>query len=610
MLYTLSKFFQKGVRSQILFLIITTLTSITIFSLIFIALTPDTPFWESLWIISTRMLDPGTFSGDEPSFIRWVTYPATIFGILIMSTLIGILSASLTDHLIQLRRGIGKIDEDNYTLIIGWDYRVFHIIEELCEANLNQNQFTIVILANKDKIEMDEEISVHLNVPKKFKIITRRIDPMVVSTYRIIDPQKARAVILLTPIEEEEFIISKYLLVLNKLLTNKSVPVIFEVKNKAQLEFLKPLISENSFPIDRASFYSKTITQTSLQSGLSNVFSELFSFRGNELYLISGNDYQGKIYGDILLRFKNASLIGVRRNNETVLNPDHSFTIIDSDQLIVVMDDDEPLDLLDQMEMTPIVTNHHLSDLIQFSVKKIMILGWNSLGIEILSELGKYVKEKISIEITSQEEINYSEIENRINPLIDIHWNKKTHYQRVVLESLNLNEYDKIIILSSDRLSPEEADSVTISTLLHTREIIERENQTNLISQIRVEKNVTLLEDDDLFEFIVSDSLVSGLIAQIAENSQLFDAQMDLLDEAGAEIYALDLKMLENILPKEFSVLQAYTIARDLGGSMIGYQSVGEGEYSTDKVTTIINPSKSSQNSLSIADKLLVVCDG
>ena len=611
MLYSINRFFQKGIKSQIILLLTLTLVNIAFFSLLFVTVQPGTSFWESLWIVSTRMLDPGTFSDDNPSIIRWVTYPVTITGILLLSTLIGILSASFTDQLIQLRRGIGRINEDKFTLIIGWDYKIFHLINELIEANSNQKLLTIVILADKDKIEMDEEILLNLNIPRKVKIITRRIDPLSARSYRLINIRKATSIIIVSSAFDNRFLVSKCLLLLRKIMPDQNVPIIFEVNSNDHEELIQPLLSSNTFLLNRESFYSKTMTHTILQNGMSSVFSELFSFQGNELYTYPAQNYAGKSYGDVMLLLENASLIGVIREGNTTLNPDHKLLFNKEDQLVVVMNDDDPIQHTKRTQASHIdVSGYSLSTMIKFDVTNVLILGWNSLAAEILKELSEYVTTKIHITIIGENVPPISELELIFkNKFIHITVLRKQHYKNTNIRPLDFKAFEKIVILSLDDISPEESDTITISTIIQVRSLLQSNHSPQLISQLLIEKNAALIEEDVSLEFIVNDSLVSGMISQIAEDSKLYDALLDLLDEEDAEIYTIHISALLKKYSQGISIEQAYTLIGELGGSMIGYQSEGKG-HANQKIHTVLNPKKTSEKLLFGDDKLIVVCDG
>ena len=130
-------------------------------------------FIESVWQSLMRTLDSGTMGGDNGWGFRIIAFVVTLGGIFIISTLIGVLGSGIEEKLEQLRKGKSFVIEQNHTLILGWSSKVFTIISELVIANENQKNPRIVILADKDKVEMEDEIREKLEKLGNTKIIWR-----------------------------------------------------------------------------------------------------------------------------------------------------------------------------------------------------------------------------------------------------------------------------------------------------------------------------------------------------------------------------------------------------------------------------------------------------
>ncbi len=111
-------------------------------------------FIEAFWQSLMRSLDPGTLAGDTGWSYRLLMLIITLGGIFIVSLLISVLSSGLQSKLDELRKGRSFVVEENHTLILGWSSRIFLIISELVIANENQKNPRVVILADKDKVEM------------------------------------------------------------------------------------------------------------------------------------------------------------------------------------------------------------------------------------------------------------------------------------------------------------------------------------------------------------------------------------------------------------------------------------------------------------------------
>ena len=92
-----------------------------------------------------------------------------------------------------------------------------------------------------------------------------------------------------------------------------------------------------------------------------------------------------------------------------------------------------------------------------------------------------------------------------------------------MLDSLDIPAYNHVIILCySDSSSLQQADARTLITLLHLRDIAERCGQHfSIVSEMLDVRNRNLAEVTRADDFIVSDRLVSLMLAQISENRQL-----------------------------------------------------------------------------------------
>jgi hypothetical protein len=106
-----------------------------------------------------RTLDSGTMGGDTGWAFRWVMLFVTLGGIFVVSALIGVLSSGLEGKLDELRKGRSRVIEKDHTIILNWSASIFDIISELTIANLSRKNPRIVIMANMDKVEMEDEIA-------------------------------------------------------------------------------------------------------------------------------------------------------------------------------------------------------------------------------------------------------------------------------------------------------------------------------------------------------------------------------------------------------------------------------------------------------------------
>src|ERR687898_3473412 len=111
-------------------------------------------FFETLWLDLMRTIDPGNGGGDRGSWPYLISMLAvTAGGILVFSTLIGVIFAGIDEKLADLRKGRSFVVEQGHTVIYGWSPEVFSIVAELVTANESRGGPRVPLLAGEEKGE-------------------------------------------------------------------------------------------------------------------------------------------------------------------------------------------------------------------------------------------------------------------------------------------------------------------------------------------------------------------------------------------------------------------------------------------------------------------------
>ena len=166
---------------------------------------------------------------------------------------------------------------------------------------------------------------------------------------------------------------------------------------------------------------------------------------------------------------------------------------------------------------------------------------------------------------------------------------------RATIDSLGVEDFDHIIVLCySDILDASRADARTLVTLLHLRDIASRlDRDFSIVSEMLDLRDRALAEVARADDFIVSDRLISLMIAQVAESKHLNAVFSDLLDPAGSEIYlkpAGDYVALGVELPFA-AVLES---ARRRNEIAFGYRIAAQSGDAAAAYGVAVNPAKSS----------------
>ncbi len=577
----------------------------------------EVTFGEAAWMSLMRTLDAGTMGGDTGPGFRVVMLLVTLGGIFIVSTLIGILSNGLESRIEQLRKGRSVVLESDHTLILGWTPQIFTVISELVLANENRkNGAVIVILAGQDKVEMEDAIKERLPHTRNTRVICRSGNPIDLNDLEIVSPHTARSIIILAEGDDSDTHVIKSVLAVtnNPNRRNKAYHIVTQLNDSKNLNVIEMLAVQDIVqPILATDVIARVVAQTSRQSGLSTVYTELMNFDGDEIYFTQEPNLSGKTYGEALLAFEACAVMGIRTVNGMVeMNPPMNTRIQSGDQIFAIAEDDDRIKLSNLSRIPldeSLILKHGRSS--KPRPERTLILGWNRSGGNIIRQLDYYVPKGSQLTVVS----DIQDLENQIRSDIGKLANQKLSVQegdirdRDLLEKLEVTEYDHVIVLAYNHLAPQEADAITLVTLLHLRNIVERDQTPfSIVSEMLDLRNRELAEAAKVDDFIVSNHLISLMLAQLSENAELMHIFENMFNPEGAEIY---LKPIREYVATGQPV-NFYTVteaAKRRGETAIGYRLMNESRTIEKSYGVHTNPKKSERVIFAPEDKLIVISE-
>ncbi len=304
-------------------------------------------FVEAAWESLMRTLDPGTMGGDTGWGFRFVMLGVTVGGIFIVSALIGVLSTGISGKLDELRKGRSFVIEKNHTLILGWSEKIFPIISEIVIANENQKNPSIVILAPRDKVEMEDEVRTKISVLKNTRIICRNGDPIDLDDLKIVNPDEARSILILAGTESDPdiHVIKTILAIINNPVRKEDkYHIVAEVNDRRNKEVAEMIGKDEITLIHSDDLIARVTAQTCRQSGLSIVYDELLGFAGDETYFQHEPRLEGKTFKYALHAYEDSSVIGMRFADGTIkINPPMDTVFGAKDKVIAISEDDDTI---------------------------------------------------------------------------------------------------------------------------------------------------------------------------------------------------------------------------------------------------------------------------
>lgn len=571
-------------------------------------------FVEALWVSLMRTLDPGNLNGDNGWAFRAVMVTVTVVGLLIVSTLIGIVNAGISQTLENMRKGRSFVSEKDHILVLGWSPMIFSLLSKLALARGKHERMAIVILADKDKIEMEDEIRSKVPHDSKVRIVVRSGSVIDRNDIEIVNPHKARTIVVMAQENDVHDTHSiKTIMALMKSHHRKSEKyhIVVEVRDRENLDVLDLIGKEEITTIVNNELFSKIMVQTSLQSGLSEVYNELLDFNDLETGFEAAGELTGLTYEQCITRFEEGAVIGILKDGgvpET--NPPGNQELTPTDRLIVISRRQRGI-----KKAKPLVNKAAFSTLHEYKKipQKTLLLGWNDKAPEIIRTLDHHFSGGSEITVFAemeglQEKVEYlkGQLSNQSLTLEVGNIRNKTQLARLI----NTSDFQHVILLCySDNLDIQSADALTLITLIQLRQISDENiKKFTIVSEILDIRNRALAEVTHADDFIVSDNLISMLMAQLACNIELKEVFDELLTPGGPDIFlrpVMDYVTIE--APVNFYTIAA--AASRYNQSAMGYRIASLANSSENRYGVVLAPPKQEMIQFAKEDKVIVIAN-
>ena len=577
---------------------------------------PDMGLPEMLWTMLMQALAPNPVNFTGPSIFLAAMLLVTLMGIFMVSIFIGIIATAIDNKVEALRKGRSQVLEQGHIVILGWDEHIFAIISELVIANQGQRRSCVVIMSDKDKVEMEDEIKARVGATGRTAIVCRSGSPIDMADLEILSLNTARSIIILAPNGEDPdtYIIKALLAIMNNPNRRKEpYHIVTEIQDEANLDTVRLVGKEEAVTLLISDVIAHIIAQACRQSGLSVVYTELMNFEGDEIYFKEEPNLVGQTFGDVLWRYEDSTVIGIYQNGGiSKLNPPMNTPIAAGDQLIFISEDQDTV-RQSTLAAPPIQAQSILTGRPRAAEPEAtLILGWNTGGGTIIRELDNYVAPGSRVKVVANEPGPQAEVlgiqaELKNQSVSFLHG---TTTDRRLLTSLCAEGYEHVIVLADlEGESNQLADARTLISLLNLRDIDQKiGNRFSIVSEMLDVRNRKLAEVTHADDFIVSDELASLLMAQISENVELSPVFQDLFGSDCSEIY---LKPVSDYVSLDQAV-NFYTVveaARQRGEVALGYRIVEHAGAEEKAYGVVVNPDKSGAVLFRDGDKVIVLAE-
>lgn len=588
---------------------------------------------ENFWMGFTFAADMAEddHGGPFPYWKQWVfrvmNFTFSFGGAFVFGLVINFLSSWIDDRVGGLREGKTKVLEKGHTLIIGWNDRILSLICELAEANVSEGGLPIVIVADAmSKPEMDDWLQDALGDHPDFekgklkgsKIVTRKGNPIEPSRLRkgavryarslIVlsegqdpdeaDAQAVRRVLALTAGLEAAGIFIKAHIVLEIQDIDNAEVAMLGVTTGQPEDVVVPVISHD--------IIGKLMIQCTREIGLNKCFLNLMTFDGSECYFSSWNSGEGhyddgmtgKRFSDVLYRFADAAVIGVRFANldspevlainpsgrPVMLNPSGDYVMQFDDRVLVVAEDNDTFTFGESNN--PAKTPLPPFEAPPAMPEKFLLAGWRRDMDDIVRELDKWappgshltlfnrfapetqVKKLANggmvVPMTGKDEDNMCSVEGVFENISSIELIQGNccsgkelarlgpaklpddDPERKPFSRYRVEDFETVLTLSIDAavggMGPDSRVMVSMLIIRHLQKLRGFEDRT-LVAEIRDPRTQELMEFTECTDSVVGNEIVAMILAQISEDRDIGYVMEDLFSEEGMEMHVKDVRL-------------------------------------------------------------------
>ncbi|KAK8563191.1 hypothetical protein V6N12_011246 [Hibiscus sabdariffa] len=612
---------------------------------------------EALWLSWTFVADSGNHADSVGIGPRIVSVSISSGGMLISAMMLGLVSDAISEKVDSLRKGKSEVIEKNHTLILGWSDKLGSLLKQLAIANKSVGGGVVVVLAERDKEEMEMDIAKLEFDFMGTSVICRSGSPLILADLKKVSVSKARAIIVLASDENADQSDARALRVVLSLTGVKEGlrgHVVVEMSDLDNEPLVKLVGGDLIETVVAHDVIGRLMIQCALQPGLAQIWEDILGFENDEFYIKRWPQLDGMQFEEVLISFPDAIPCGVKvaaDNGKIIINPDDNYVLKEGDEVLVIAEDDDTYAPGPLPEVRR-VSFPEVPELPKYP-ERILFCGWRRDIHDMIMVLEAFLAPGSELwmfnEVTEKERemklidggLDISGLEN----IKLVHREGNAYLVLLLLNSIVLvttpvvsqlitNSKGQILILADESLedSVVHSDSRSLATLLlirdiqskrlpykdtkstslrfagfsHSswiREMQQASDKSIIISEILDSRTRNLVSVSRISDYVLSNELVSMALAMVAEDKQINRVLEELFAEEGnemcikpAEFYLFD--------QEELCFYEIMARGRRRKEIVIGYRLA-------NSERAVINPPRKSElRKWSLDDVFVVIASG
>lgn len=346
-----------------------------------------------------------TFAGEAESGVaqRFVALFVSIGGMLVTALMLGIVSDAIGEKMDDLRKGKSDVLESDHTLILGWSDKLLPIVKQLSIANESKGGGVIVVLAERDKEQMDSDVKEFIHSEGRLSemgtnVICRSGNPIIISDLHKVSVATARAIIVLADDDidpdKSDARALRIALSLYGIQEKNGLDghVVVEVTDMDNEPLVRLVGGANVETVVSHDVIGRLMLQCARQPGLAYVFEDLLGFDHCEFYFKAWPSLAGRNFGEVIRMFEDAIPCGVYNPHSGAyqLNPPDAYLMQSDDQLLVIAEDDDSY--APQHAPVHVRTGPMPSVRVSRHAEKVLFCGWRRDMEDLVMVLDEFVR--------------------------------------------------------------------------------------------------------------------------------------------------------------------------------------------------------------------------
>ncbi|MFC9339226.1 NAD-binding lipoprotein [Streptomyces sp. NPDC057020] len=498
-----------------------------------------------------------------------------LVSLLYVSALVGLVTTAITDRLTELQRGQSTVVERGHSLVLGWSEQTPTLVAELLAAHAQRRNSAVVVLADRDKLDMERELRAVLAAAgvRRVRLLCRRGRPADPAALARVSPAAAGAVVVLPPdTPEADTQVVKTLLALRAVVGDtRPVRVVAAVRQTQHVATARLAAGPGAVVLDVDGIAARTLVQCVIEPGLSLVLEDLLDFAGAELHVHRVPGLGGRTFAELRAACADACVVGlVRPDGSPLLNPPPQTVLGPGDAVVVLATNETP----PTWNGTPVSESPPppppspgqaaTASAIHAVPRRVLVLGWNRRGPEVVDGLARN---------------GWEAVRGETPPIAD--------------------PADRVLVLGGPDGHPD-PDEHTLVTLLRLRAAEwESGRRSPTVAELTDARHRPLAPAGPHTDLVVGGRLVGLLMAQVSQTVELAAAFDELFSPEGN---AVRLRPATDYVPAgtEASFAALVEAAGRHGDTALGYRP-------GDSRIPLLNPPKAGTRRWAHDDTLIVV---